>query len=728
MRWSVTRSSPFAWIVTALIALGDSALAPAQDPGANLAEHARAARDSALATAEREAHARAFVEAARPEDWPLAFEILREVADRRDRLENELAEARRPVTTQWIPEDTTSFGLFADRDRLELDRSEERRSIQAALRAEEAVLAVFRASLTHAATRSDPEAFADFVARQARVREPAELAPALRALGFFPTPAARRLAVDHLDDADFRVGLAAARACEEHARAFTAPTPADPLWPEAFERLQSGLARAWRDRDAQHGRYRGLARKSAAVLGKISVTMAGIMTEAAKLLEDVLSGKGIARQPRKKTAALPSGKKLGGELAEALRAHEATGRELRAQDRRIGAMLTATSRIFDCLTAEQRAPFEARLAQRLASAAHQPDSHRLIELCGHLRSEAVGHALLLATSAAAAEVRVAACLALGKHARPEHALSLGARLEDSHWQVEVAAIHALSAIGGREAVDVLVTAVGLSVGRVREEAGRALHRLTGESFEQDALGWKPWWDRNREQYRGPVPRSETASPAASPEAAAAGVACFGIRTHSRRIAFLLDTSAAMALRMGSVALVVHPRGSDADPTGRRMHCVLRATSEALATLPEDTAFNILLFGDKVSAWKPDLVPAQARNREAAQKWLTRVQPSGGAAVFDALVRAFDPAGRETSAPLRATAADTFFVVMGSPASGGALALETDIVEEIERINRLEQVAIHTVAVGGSAPLGFLRALAARCGGRFVMLPADGGER
>jgi hypothetical protein len=136
-------------------------------------------------------------------------------------------------------------------------------------------------------------------------------------------------------------------------------------------------------------------------------------------------------------------------------------------------------------------------------------------------------------------------------------------------------------------------------------------------------------------------------------------------------------------------------------------------------MPEDVSFNVLLYGDKVTAWKRDPVSARAGNKKAARRWLARVKTSGSAAVFEALLQALDPAGRETNARLVPTMPDTIFLLAGGWTGGRELALEADIVEEVARVNRLAQVAIHVIAVGRSAPTDFLRALAARCGGRFV---------
>ncbi len=708
-----------------LIWLGISSEGQAQDRKSDLKKMARAVLETGCSATWREANARAFVASAQPEDWSLAFEVVREVVDRRDEIERKLVEARRPVTHQWDPDDDGMLGFFSELWHKEEIQKNEVKRFEAELGAEEAVLDVFRSSLTAVAARSDPEVFIDFVARQAAVRKRTELAKALRALGFFPTPASRRLMLDRLADTDTVVGLAAARACDEHVRAFSTPTTSEPLWPEAFERIQAALHRAWRNRDVHYRRYRVLAKKSAAIKGKVFISVTRYMKSLGDLLWEAMSAlsdlKNAKERIRKAADSAKTPKPLRSTFEKALDRHREARRELRVRDLRIKTLVTVAGWVFDRMNAEQRVPFEAHLVKCLENTRPQTDSLRLVELCGYLRSETIRNALVGASSGPSAGARVAVCRALEKHPGPAHVLALKTRLEDSHWQVKVAAVHALCAAGGRDAVDVLVSAVGNTQSRVRNEVDRALHLMTGMEFHQDALRWKEWWDRNREHYHGPAPKPKDSPRKERPAAERTGIECFGIQTHSRRITFIIDGSVAMNLVMGKTAILGPQPGIKVDPNELKMSYARKAMADALAALPSDSAFNILVYGNKVKAWKHDLVPANASNKKAARDWLARVKPKGCAAIFDAIVRAFDPAGREASAHLRSKAADTFFIVAGGPASGGDIAVEADIVEEIERLNRLKQVNIHTVSVAKNGPTGLLRALASRCGGRYTVL-------
>jgi len=62
----------------------------------------------------------------------------------------------------------------------------------------------------------------------------------------------------------------------------------------------------------------------------------------------------------------------------------------------------------------------------------------------------------------------------------------------------VAAVSAIKRMGGRQAVDVLVKALGTTThGRVKDDIGDALVWLTGRDFGIDDIGWSDWWNANR---------------------------------------------------------------------------------------------------------------------------------------------------------------------------------------------------------------------------------------
>ena len=53
----------------------------------------------------------------------------------------------------------------------------------------------------------------------------------------------------------------------------------------------------------------------------------------------------------------------------------------------------------------------------------------------------------------------------------------------------------------REAVDLLVRAVGTKNDEARQVAIERLEALTGQSFGEDRDAWEKWWEANRRRFR-----------------------------------------------------------------------------------------------------------------------------------------------------------------------------------------------------------------------------------
>lgn len=58
----------------------------------------------------------------------------------------------------------------------------------------------------------------------------------------------------------------------------------------------------------------------------------------------------------------------------------------------------------------------------------------------------------------------------------------------------------------KQAIDVLVSALGSQDAAVREKAHRNLVRLTGQDLPPDAARWAAWWREARPTFRAPAAR------------------------------------------------------------------------------------------------------------------------------------------------------------------------------------------------------------------------------
>ena len=118
-------------------------------------------------------------------------------------------------------------------------------------------------------------------------------------------------------------------------------------------------------------------------------------------------------------------------------------------------------------------------------------------------------------------------------------------------------------------------------------------------------------------------------------------------------------------------------------------------------------------------WKKKLVLATAKQKKKAITWVERVTAIGGTNIFDAVERAFGLAGRGTFDKNYVTAADTFFLLSDGKANRGRLFHGPAMLEEILRLNALNKVKVHTIALGGDADLKFMGDLAGRTNGEHV---------
>ncbi len=94
----------------------------------------------------------------------------------------------------------------------------------------------------------------------------------------------------------------------------------------------------------------------------------------------------------------------------------------------------------------------------------------------------------------------------------------------------------------REAIDPLIAMLGRDdLGRLREDAHRALRSLTGQPHGPYQQPWKDWWADAKAGFTMP-PTPADAMTLSAPDK---GVTFYGITTFSDRIVFVLDVSGSM---------------------------------------------------------------------------------------------------------------------------------------------------------------------------------------
>ncbi|MCC6781986.1 MAG: HEAT repeat domain-containing protein [Planctomycetes bacterium] len=324
------------------------------------------------------------------------------------------------------------------------------------------------------------------------------------------------------------------------------------------------------------------------------------------------------------------------------------------------------------------------------------------------------------------------------------------RLDDSAWQVQVAAVKTLATLREPAAVAPMIELMRKG-GRLEEEIADALFKITALDFGRDADAWKTTWDRLSAIPGWRIPTDdELAKAAASRQKYDAlygktkdGVTSFGgVPTTSRRMLFIIDVSGSMA------DLVVEREKFD---TGYRdfekLTIVKAELLNTIDSLGEDVLFNICAFATATRTWKPGLVRANVVNRASAKAFVERLEPIGGPEAqamagaglvgsanlgagktntYAALVFPFgvDPEAKDGAALAEDRAmqneVDTVFFLSDGRPSTGKYTDTAQILAEVTRLNERYRIVIHAIAIG-EFEKNFMKILAENNGGVFVDL-------
>ncbi len=271
------------------------------------------------------------------------------------------------------------------------------------------------------------------------------------------------------------------------------------------------------------------------------------------------------------------------------------------------------------------------------------------------------------------------------------------------------AVDGLRRLHKREAIEPLIAFLGREdLGRLREDARRALASLTGEKHGPYKQPWADWWKDAQGKFEMPAKPADATAPS-GPEK---GVTFYGVTTFSDKILFVLDVS-------GSMKDKAHEEATGVRGEERKIDVARRELSSALTMLDEKKSFNMVFFGHRVVRWQGGMVPADKAALERAKRFETEVEPSGGTNIHDALETAFAMAGTAADGKNYASAIDTIYFMTDGTPTAGKLVKPPEILAAVRGWNRTARITIHVIAVGDACDASFLESLAAQNGGTFV---------
>jgi hypothetical protein len=360
--------------------------------------------------------------------------------------------------------------------------------------------------------------------------------------------------------------------------------------------------------------------------------------------------------------------------------------------------------LIDRLTAEWNGP-KSTLADRL----------RWVDVLGAVHVVPVGEALQKLALDTTAEVHLRGAALAARAVR----LDAGA-IDDciavlvegpDHLPVVAAAIESLRRLHKQPGIEPLITFLGRNdIGRLREDAHRALRSLTGQKHGPYKQPWADWWKDSMATFVMPEKPSD-ALELAKPDK---GVTFFSVTTFSEHLLFVLDVS-------GSMLDAAHPNAAGARSEERKIDLLRKELLAALAMLDESKTFDIIFFSHRVFRLFGVMTPASKATVERARKFVMDLEPTGATNIFDALETAFRVSGVATATTTGKDVAsvDTiFFMTDGKPTAGKQMDPDR-ILDAVTDWNHSARLTIHAIGLGDECDLKFLEALAIQNGGQFV---------
>ncbi len=347
----------------------------------------------------------------------------------------------------------------------------------------------------------------------------------------------------------------------------------------------------------------------------------------------------------------------------------------------------------DHLDAAKEKDFRLRAASALGLCRlNDPDSADAVLLAAQQEEEP---AVLLRLLPAAGRLCRARALPLFERRlqHPDPRARLGA-LEGLAWM-------AADKDSGKEALGLLVQALGREGGRLRADAARFLEAVTGKTFGLDVAQWRTFL-----QQRGaPLPEGFQEAHTETPKH-------LGVDMPSQRVVFLVETSSEMIRDRATAQL------SD------RLDRAKKELLKRIEALPDDAVFGVIAYGQSVSRWHETMVQATPAAKVQARAWVAKLAGSGwpdpGAGLQAAWALGGAGAGPEVSG------ADTVVLVgAGTPVDrglpvqfSGALRYPFALPDWVALQGRYRSVVLHTVGIGTSADKKTLKDLAAATGGTY----------
>lgn len=352
--------------------------------------------------------------------------------------------------------------------------------------------------------------------------------------------------------------------------------------------------------------------------------------------------------------------------------------------------------------ARMQAPQVVPTLRKAADAGPALRRLRAIEAIGRSSADGSAGALLTLSADADASIRTAALTALSTKGETV-AGTVESALADPAFTVRSAAISTLGRLGLRRSVVPLCSAMRASDGRLVDDCVLALRNITGQRFGAQPERYEAWWAKE-EKKDLPGPNAWQA-PTWSFESPV-------LATRSRRILFVLCTSDTMkdpvsgAAADAEAAAVVNAAGADlaADLKAAKTKLdVARVHLRTmLRTLREGVLFDVMVYSGSPTFVFGKLTAADASSRRRAEGRIASLSPGGPGNLHGAVVRAFDPHGKDPYAA-GDDSPDTVVLFSDGALMEPGSEDPTEVAGSARRWNAVRQIRFLVVGTGQSDP-------------------------
>lgn len=347
------------------------------------------------------------------------------------------------------------------------------------------------------------------------------------------------------------------------------------------------------------------------------------------------------------------------------------------------------------------------IAQALRTRQTTRSMFRAIRLLGELDQPKATDELVELLSSSDKRVVMLATEFLGKRQQPQTQEAVAQLTTHPEFRESYgfrqSVVRSVAQFATPESVDFLIDLLPRTEGQLQYETARQLSQLTGQNFGNYDENWKAWWQANRETVKI-LPLASPKADAVAPIDAPAAMPWksklprfYDIPIYARRYIFVIDRSRSMLSSVDGVS---------------RLERAKEELDKAIREMPEDTWFNIVTFDDRVTLWKPRLVPADRLHRAEAIRFAWSLDAGRRTACYDALEKAF---GFDENL-------EAIFLLSDGRPTAGQLVDPDQITQAVTTPNFFRRVAINTLGIDARDEWQeFLKNLAELNYGEFKLL-------